>query len=57
MEIALIIVFMITGISNPEEFSLLVEGIKDEKEEAEKTATMKRVGATCTTTIMYILRK
>ncbi|XP_048581539.1 talin-like isoform X2 [Nematostella vectensis] len=30
------------GISNPEEFSLLVEGKDDEKEEAEKTSTLKR---------------
>ena len=35
--------FSSKGITNVEEFSLLVEGQKEEKEEVEKTGTLKRV--------------
>ena len=34
---------MLQGIGNSEEFSILVEGLKEDKEEGEKTATMRRV--------------
>lgn len=35
--------YVLLGIANVEEFSLLVEGQKEEKEDVEKMGTMKRV--------------
>ena len=37
------VIVVLLGITNVEEFSLLVEGQKEEKEEVEKTGTLKRV--------------
>ena len=38
-----VISFFSAGITNVEEFSLLVEGQKEDKEDADKMGTMKRV--------------
>lgn len=37
------VIVVLLGITNVEEFSLLVEGQKEEREEGEKMGTLKRV--------------
>ena len=47
------VIVVLLGIANVEEFSLLVEGQKEEREEVEKMGTLKRVCICCSSNFTF----